>query len=121
LKGPGQAIVWFQVGELSIDLLLAADEFHVKQVGLDGKEAAEAPTGDGHDVDQVGFDGGLGLELIHEVSPEKLKKFVGFAGDKDRGGGEAVTATIGGGAGFSFGGDGAARLGSIGAGGFAFE
>jgi hypothetical protein len=90
-------------------------------MGLDGEEAAEAPTGDGHDVDQVGFDGGLGLELIHEVSPEKLKKFVGFSVDEDGRGGEAMTAAIGGGAGFSFGGDGAVGLGSIDSGGFAFE
>jgi hypothetical protein len=46
--------------------------------------------------------------------------FVGFAFEKDRGG-ESVTAAVGGGAGFPFGGDGAVRFGSVDAGGFAFQ
>jgi hypothetical protein len=39
-------------------------DFQVKQVGFDGEEAAKTPTGDGHDVDQVGFDGVVGLEVV---------------------------------------------------------
>ena len=46
--------------------------------------------------------------------------FVGLAVDKDRGG-ESMTAAVGGAASFSFRRDGAARFGSVDAGGFAFQ
>jgi len=66
-KDEGQAAVVVHAGELLVDLLLAAGHFLVEQVGFDGEQTAETPTGDGQDLDQVGFDAGLGLELVHEV------------------------------------------------------
>jgi hypothetical protein len=66
-KDEGEAAVVVHAGDLLVDLLLAAGHFPVKQVGFDGQKAAQTPSGDGHDLDQVGFDAGLGLELVHEV------------------------------------------------------
>jgi hypothetical protein len=123
LKGKGQAILlfhyfWF---EPTFDFISPIEDFQVKQVGFDAEEAAEAPTGDGHDIDQVGFDGGVGLELVYEIRAQELEVLGGFAVEKDGGGSEAMTAAVGGGAGFPFGRDRTVGHGSVGAGGFAFN
>ena len=69
---------------------------------------------------QVGFDAGLGLELVHVVGQEKVEVFLGFAGEDQGGGGQAVFAAVGRAAGLSFGGDGAVGFGSVDSRRFAF-
>jgi hypothetical protein len=45
---------------LFFDFGVAADDFVIEQGGLDGPEAADAPAGGDHLVDQVGFGFGGG-------------------------------------------------------------
>jgi len=47
-----------------VKVLFALEHFELDLTGFDAEQAAEPPTGDGHLFDQVGFDGGLGLELV---------------------------------------------------------
>ena len=78
LKSQGEAILRFHCFCFG-----ASFHFQVKQVGLDGEEAAKTPTRDDHNFYQVRFYAGAGLELVHELSPEKLEILVGLAGEKD--------------------------------------
>jgi hypothetical protein len=64
LKDPGQASYFVHIVELTIDLFFAAHDFRVEQVRFHSEEAAQAPTGNRHDLDQIHFDAGSRFELI---------------------------------------------------------
>jgi hypothetical protein len=120
LKDPGQAIIVVHVGEFPVDILGAAFDFGAKQVGFDGAEAAQAPAGDGHGLDQVHLDAAGGLELVDVGLAEELKVLDGFAREDDGFGAESMAEAVAGRGGLSFGGDGTLGFGAVGAGGFAF-
>jgi hypothetical protein len=113
--------------ELAINIKGAELDFIADQGGFDLGEAAEAPAGGDHGLDQFDFDGSRGGELVEIGIEETLEVGGGFRGEDDgrgreRGGagGEAVAGGVLGGAGAAFGRDGAAGLGAIGAGGGGF-
>ncbi len=94
MKDVGKAILRFHdlfLGQ-TFDLIFRVEDFQVKVVGFDGEEAAKAPARDGHDVDEVGFDGGLGSEVVYKVRAEKVEVLFGFAVEEDGCGGQAVAA-----------------------------
>jgi hypothetical protein len=121
LKDPGQAIFGGHFGEFFVDVFGSPGQLIGEQAGFDGPDAAEAPAGDGHGLDQVHFDGAGGLELLDVGVEEELELFVGFGGEQDGLGGEAVAEAVAGGLGSAFRGGGAAGLGTVGAGGFDFK
>lgn len=115
---PGEAHVRAGVLEGRFDLFAAGLEFMGKKIRFDGGEAVEMPTGRGHDGDDVGFEGGLGTELL-DVSVEDGVVFgTGFVVEDELAGEEAVADGIAGGAGFAARGDGSAGFGSVGSSGF---
>ena len=64
LKDPSQASVVVRAMELPPAFLGAARHFLVEQGGFDGGNAAQAPAGGGHGLDQIHLDAALGIELI---------------------------------------------------------
>jgi hypothetical protein len=121
LKDPGEALFGGYFGEFFLDVFGAARQLVGEQAGFDGPDAAQAPAGDGHGLDQIHLDRVGGLELLDVGVEEELKLFVGFGGEQDGLGGEAVAEAVAGRLGSAFRGSGAAGLGAVGAGGFDFE
>ena len=119
LEDPGEAVVTGHVFELIVDILGAADELGAEEAGFHSSETAEAPAGGGHGLEQLHFNGGLGLELAEVGIEERLESRAGFGGEDDGLGGESVAETVAGRAGASLGSDGAAGLCAVGAGGLA--
>ena len=83
LERKGQAVNGFHVGEavlfdVGVDLVGTAEHFVVQEHGFDGADAAQAPAGDGHGLDQLHFDAGLGSELVEIGIEEGLEVFAGF-------------------------------------------
>jgi len=120
-KNPGEAIFAGHVGEFVVDFFGAARQLVGEQAGFDGPDAAQAPAGDGHGFDQIHLDRVGGLELLDVGIEEELELLVGFGGEHDGLGGEAVAEAVAGRLGSAFLGGGAAGLGAVGAGGFRFE
>jgi len=131
LKDPGQAIVIVYIAIHLIEGLLdvpgMAQHFVGQKVGFDGTDAAQAPAGDGHGLDQLHFDAGLGIELVLVGIEEKLEVFGGLVGenyvrkrDARRLGREPVTRAVAGRPGPALRRDWAAGFGAVGAGGVAF-
>jgi hypothetical protein len=120
LKDPREAILAGHFGEFVVDIFGAARQLIGEQAGFDGPDAAEAPAGDGHGLDQIRLDRIGGLELLDVGVEEELELFMGFGGKHDGLGGEAVAKAVAGRLGSAFRGGGAAGLGAVGAGGFNF-
>jgi hypothetical protein len=70
LEDPSQAIDVVHVGELLVDVLGAAQHFVGQQNGFDVTDAAQAPAGGDHGLDQFLLDAALGIEL-NDVGIEK--------------------------------------------------
>jgi len=121
LEDPGETIIGGHVGEFFVHVFGAALELMREQTGFDGPDAAQAPAGDGHGLDQIHLDRVGGVELLDVGVEEELELFVGFGGEHDGLGGEAVAEAVAGRLGSAFLGGGAAGLGAVGAGGFRFE
>jgi hypothetical protein len=114
LEGPGQAVGIYDFGELFFHFLVAAQHFIGEQRGLDGAEAAKAPTGGGQGLRQFPLDASGGFELIHIGTEKKFEAFAGFGRENHGFGGESVAQAVAGGAGATFRGGRAAGLGAIG-------
>jgi len=63
---------------------------------LDGGDAEETPAGDDHGVDQVGLGAVGGLEAFDVVFAEFVELFLGFFGEHDGFGSEAVAEAVAG-------------------------
>lgn len=90
-----------------------------EKIRFDGRETAEMPAGGGHDGDEVGFDGGLRMELLDVSLEDRVVFGAGFGVEDAFAGEQAVTEGVTRGSGFAPGSDGSARFGSIGSGGSA--
>ena len=102
-------------GEVEAFQFLAAfEEIFVVEAGFDRGEAAVAPAGCGHDGDEFEFEGSLGLELVDVGVEEVFVVGLGFAGQYDLFGAEAVFAGVLSDLRFSSGGDGAGGFGCVG-------
>lgn len=121
LKNPGEAIVAGHFDEFVIDIFSAADQFVGKQAGFEGQDAAQTPSSDDHDVDQFHLHGVGGVELVDVGVEQDLELFSGFVGEHDALSGEAVAEAVAGRSFQAFGGDRAAGLSAVGAGGLSFE
>jgi hypothetical protein len=121
LKDPGEAIVAGHFGEFFVNIFGAACQFVGEEAGFDGTDAAKAPAGDGHGLDQFHFQIVGGLELLDVGVEKELELFMGFGGEQDGSGGEAVAEAVAGRFGSAFRSGRAAGFGSIGAGGLGFE
>jgi hypothetical protein len=62
----------------------------IENVGFDGGEAADAPTGEGEGFDEFGFDRGGGVELVEVGGAEGVEFGLGFVGEQNLFGVEAV-------------------------------
>jgi hypothetical protein len=120
LEDPGEAIVVGHFGEFFVHVFGAALERMAEQASFDGPDAAQAPAGDGHGLDQIHLDRVGGVELLDVGVEEELELLVGFGGEQDGLGGEAVAEAVAGRLGSAFRCGGAAGLGAVGAGGFGF-
>jgi hypothetical protein len=107
-----------EVALVFVHIFGAALELMGEQAGFDGPDAAQAPAGDGHGLDQIHLDRVGGVELLDVGVEEELELFVGFGGEHDGLGGEAVAEAVAGRLGSAFRGGGAAGLGAVGAGSF---
>jgi hypothetical protein len=93
-EDPSEAIDVFHVLELLVDVLGAAHQFGAQQSGLDVTDAAQAPAGSDHGLDQFLLDAPSGIEL-NDVGAEKSLEFVaGLGGQHDRFGGESVAQAV---------------------------
>ena len=86
--------------------------------GLETPDAELTPASDGHLFDEGGFSLGLGVVFVDQGGELLVKALVGFAGDDDGLGEEAMTDCVAGRSGFAFFGDGTMRLCAIDPGGF---
>ena len=73
-----------------------------QEVGFHVGQAVHAPVCGGHGVDDAGFHGGLGLELVEVVLDEGLEFLGGFAGEEELFGEQAVFDGVLCGSGFTF-------------------
>jgi hypothetical protein len=120
LEDPGQAILSSQVRELVVDIFGAARELIREQAGFDGPDAAQAPAGDGHGLDQIHLDIVGRLELLDVGVEEELELFLGFGGEQDGLGGETVAEAVAGGFRPAFRGGWTSGPGAVGSGGLTF-
>ena len=120
LKDPREAILAGHFGKFVVNIFGAARQLIGDQAGFDGPDAAQAPAGDGHGLDKIHLDGVSGLELLDVGVEEELELFVGFGGEHDGLGGEAVAEAVARRLDSAFRSGGAAGLGAVGAGGFGF-
>jgi hypothetical protein len=96
LKDPSQAIFAGHLIELIVDIFSAAHQLIGEQAGFDGPDAAQAPAGDGHGLDQIHLDIAGGLKLPDVCIEQELKLFLGFGGKHDGLGGKAVAEAVAG-------------------------
>jgi hypothetical protein len=119
LKNESQAA---QVGDgvkLLVDFFLAEGEFVFEQAGFERGDAAEAPAGERHGLDQVHFDYVDRLVGVEVGLAEFGEVLFGLAGD-DEVGGHAVLEGVAGGVLFALRSDGAAGFFAVLAGGVRF-
>jgi hypothetical protein len=107
-EGGGHAVA-------AVSLGLGGD-FIIEDAGFQGPGTTKAPEGGGHFLDHPQFDAVGRIEAGEVLVQEGLKGFGGFIAKQNALGEEAVAERILGGALFAFGGDGAARAGSVGTG-----
>jgi hypothetical protein len=110
LAGTGRAADGV-VSEVVVASLAAEAVFGDLVSDSDLFEALDAhltPTGYGHGLDELDFDGGFGGEFLVEAIEEPLEPIVGFAFENDGSGEEAVNGAVEGGVDFAPGGQGAA-------------
>ena len=88
--------------------------------GFELPEAALAPEGGDHELDEGDFVGGVGEETLFEGFDGFLVEGSVFAGEDEGFGGETVTEGVHAGAGLAFGGDRSAGFRSVGSSGFDF-
>ena len=81
----------------------------------DAPEAHATPVRDGSEVDLIGLDAGLGLKFLFKGG-EVTETLLGFAGEDQGVGEEAVADGVLGGAGFAFGRDWSDGMGGVGSG-----
>jgi hypothetical protein len=106
---------------VGFEVLLVVDEAEIEEAGFDGAAAGEAPLGHDDLVDEGGFEGAGGLEVIEEGVEEFVEGLFVFAVDDGVFGGEAVFEGIEANGGLAFGGFGAgAELGIAAIGGALF-
>jgi hypothetical protein len=113
LEYEGDAVLDDGLGELLDDILFAPDKFHLIDARFNCGETAETPAGGGHGVDELGFNVGLGTELIEVGLKERLVIALRFARQNDSLCGQAVAQGVARGFGFPFGRDGALRKGTV--------
>jgi len=106
----------FVVGNGVIGTLLGVDGVGVLD-HFKTPEAAAAPVGDGHDLDEAGFAGGFGLELVKELGEKGGEASVGLAGEDDGLGEYGVAGGVLGGAGFTLWSDCSVGVDGVGGGG----
>lgn len=116
--GPDDALRWREV--IAVDLFAVLRQFLVVEAGFEGGESSMTPARAGHDVDEFEFERRFGLELIGVGTKQVFVVGLGFAGQDDLFGGEAVLAGVLGDLGFAGRGDGAGGFGGVGAVGFCF-
>lgn len=108
MKDPGEALFGGYFSKFFVDVFGATCELVGEQAGFDGPDAAQPPAGDGHGLDQIHLDRAGGVELLDVGVEEELELFVGFGGEQDGLGGEAVAEAVAGRLGSAFRGGGAA-------------
>jgi hypothetical protein len=101
----------------SMGVLTKACDGGVHEIGLGLDDLKLSPVGDGHRVDQVGFDGVAGLEVGCEIIAKLDEGRWRILVQGAVGGGEAVADAVAGGIAFALGGDGSSGTGAVGAGG----
>jgi hypothetical protein len=84
LKDPRQASEVVRVIELPPAVLGVPRHFVVEQGGFDGGDAAQAPAGGGHGLDQIDLDAALGMELVGVGIEQSLEVFARFGGEGPR-------------------------------------
>ena len=72
LKDPREVVIVVHPNELLVDGRLAARHFVFQNGGFDGQDAAQAPAGGGHGVDQFRLDAAVGIELMDVGIEEEL-------------------------------------------------
>jgi hypothetical protein len=117
----GEAAAGGEVGVLLLDVCLAVGETEVEETGFEAAKAAEPPLGHDDLMDEGGFEGAGGLEVVEEGVAEFVEGIVVFVEDGGVFGGEAVLECVEANGGLAFGGDGAgAELGVTAIGGALF-
>jgi hypothetical protein len=117
----GQFLVLGHVDVLALDVLLVLIEAEFEEAGFNAAVAGDAPLGHDDLVDEGGFEGAVGLEIVEEGVEEFIEIPVLFADDDGGFGGEAVFEGIEASGGLAFGGFGAsAALGILAIGGNLF-
>jgi len=112
VEDAGEALIEGQVDVVPVYASPFIDQAHLEEAGFQGAQAGKAPGGHGDLLDQDGFDGPDGLEVIKEGLESLVEEGGVLAGDDGEAGGEAVLEGIEGGGGFALGGFGAgAELG----------
>src|ERR1700680_933225 len=74
-EDPSAEIDVLHVTELLVDVLGAAHQFGAQQSGFDVRDAAQAPAGGDHGLDQVPLDAALGMELAGVGIEKSLEVF----------------------------------------------
>jgi len=95
LEDLGEALVVVLGLEVGCVACLGCVHFVGEQMGLDVGDAAETPAGYGHGFDQIHFDGVGGLKALDVRGQESFVVFLGFGGEDDGLGGEAVAQAVG--------------------------
>ena len=98
---------------VGVEGLLLVDEAEIEEAGFDGAAAGEAPLGHDDLVDEGGFEGAGGLEVIEEGVEEFFEGVFLFAPDDGVIGSEAVFEGIGADGGLALGGLGAGAVLSV--------
>jgi len=89
----------------------------VHEIGLGMDYLELSPVGDGHGVDQPGFDGVAGVKVGYETGAELHERVGRILVEGWVGRREAVTGAVAGGIALALGGDGSSGTGTVGAGG----
>jgi hypothetical protein len=111
----GETVVGDEVGVFLFHVLLLVQEAEPEEGGFHEAEAGEAPGGHDDLVDEEGFDGADGLEVVEEGLKglvEEVRVLVGYDGMP---GGEAMFQGIAPGSGLALGGFGAGAVLGVGA------
>jgi hypothetical protein len=117
----GEAAAWGELGVLLLDVLLVVGEAEIEEAGFEAAAAVEAPLGHDDLVDEGGFEGAGGLEVVEEGVAEFVESIFVFVEDGGVFGGEAVLEGIKANGGLAYGGFGAgAELGVPAVGGALF-